>query len=131
MAYIWRVVGGKCRPDTARSEVMNVDAVTCAFCRGWGRDRSWPHSRCRVCGGSEQVRVRPPVLGCAFCRGEGRAPWSKNTCPVCQGVGVVSVRPPIQRCDRCGGTGHNRSDRLYCIECRGHGVVGAIMSLTR
>jgi len=131
MAYAWRVVGGiKRGPDMAHG-LKNVDAVTCAFCRGSGRDRRWPNSHCRVCGGREQVSVRPPVLGCAFCRGEGRAPWSENTCPVCQGVGVVSVRPPIQRCDRCGGTGHNRSDRLYCIECRGYGVVRAIMSLTR
>ena len=97
MAYTWSVVGGKRRPDTVWSEVMNVDAVTCAFCRGWGRDRSWSHSRCQVYGSSGQVRVRPPIQRCDRCGGTGHNRSNRLYCIECRGSGVVRAITSLTR----------------------------------
>ena len=58
MAYAWRVVGGIRRgPDMAHG-LKNVDAVTCAFCRGSGRDRRWQRAGQGAATGS-RLRLLP------------------------------------------------------------------------
>ena len=125
--YVWQLLGQSNEGMGIRGAIpkpLHVDSVDCAFCRGTGEDRN-SHQRCRICGGSGRVNVRPPVVTCAFCRGNGQTPWGDMTCPVCRGAGAVSVREPIERCPQCRGSGKNPKGRLYCATCRGSGVVTA------
>ncbi|MDP4013246.1 MAG: hypothetical protein U0990_03595 [Candidatus Nanopelagicales bacterium] len=100
--------------------------LICAFCKGQGLDPfdiMSASSVCEVCGGSGNVRVRPPRAGCAFCSGSGVQPGKRLTCGACGGKGAQTVREPVIECDRCSATGREpASPLLYCVKCHGVGL---------
>lgn len=104
-----------------------MGVITCAFCRGKGRDPFKLLSElatCQVCGGTGEVDVREPAIGCAYCKGTGVYPHgARITCIVCNGKGMVTVEGTPDECLKCGGTGQEVDSGLPCIECRGKGVV--------
>ncbi len=100
------------------------EELTCAFCRGRGKDPfaiMSSLSACCVCGGSGKVRVQTPYAPCAHCQGSGAI--KTLTCTTCGGKGVVS-RPagPMVSCPQCRGTGDDASaPAMACLKCRGTG----------
>jgi len=98
-----------------------VDSVPCAYCRGTGIDRKFGNtSRCPVCSGRGQIKVKPPVVTCLRCRGSGREGGDLG-CLACRGTGVVSLRKDAATCPRCNGTGEDGV--FYCSVCKGQGIV--------
>jgi len=105
--------------------------VTCAFCKGTGKDPFGVMSHlatCQVCGGRGEVRVHPPTATCKFCKGRGVEPYSSNrlTCSACKGKGVVTAIENGVPCPECGGSGIyplQRTMAFACAKCGGQGVV--------
>ena len=104
-------------------------SVTCAFCKGTGKDPFGllsPLSSCQVCGGKGEVRIRGPAVKCAFCKGSGMQPNStdKLHCMACGGKGWVTTIEPSVECPDCNGTGLYHGDcRRHCPRCNGQGIV--------
>ena len=67
--------------------------ITCAFCKGTGKDPFNLLSElatCQVCLGAGKVEIDEPAIKCAFCKGTGVYPCSSRvTCTVCNGKGMV------------------------------------------
>lgn len=114
-----------------KSEHLSLDPavfeeLTCAFCRGRGRDPfdiMSSLSTCCVCGGSGKVRVQAPAIACAHCRGTGAV--KTLTCTTCGGKGAVH-RPslPTVLCPVCQGSGDDASaPAMDCLQCRGTGRI--------
>ena len=83
-------------------------AITCAFCRGRGRDRFGilsHFSTCCVCGGKGTVRVGVPHVPCSFCRSTGVYPLSRLTRTACGGTGVQPAARLTRACPNCLGRG--------------------------
>ena len=107
---------------------MAANVVTCAFCKGSGKD---PFgllsglSRCQVCGGSGSVTIGEPFVTCAFCNGKGRQRHQRLTCTACGGKGMIAIRQPAEKCPHCQGTGAEPPDQdfLPCVLCKGAGVI--------
>src|SRR3990172_3635615 len=82
--------------------------ITCAFCRGTGRD---PFallselSTCQVCRGLGRVELAEPAIECAFCGGSGVHRDQRLTCIVCGGRGMVTIEKGSQPCLHCSGKG--------------------------
>lgn len=114
----------------AVTETERVD-VSCAFCRGTGKDPFGimsPLATCQVCAGTGQRSVQPPTARCAFCRGTGVHPGSRMTCTSCAGVGRVEMPADAVTCPGCGGSGRAADYRwpdspLSCGLCHGKGFV--------
>lgn len=101
--------------------------ITCAFCRGKGRD---PFkllselSTCQVCGGTGKVEIEEPAIKCAYCKGTGVYPHgARITCTVCNGRGMITVKGACDECLKCRGAGQEAGSGLPCIECDGRGIV--------
>ncbi len=104
-----------------------MNEITCAFCRGQGKD---PFnllselSTCQVCGGTGKVEVEEPAIKCAFCKATGVYPRNARvTCTVCNGKGMVTVKGATEECPKCKGTATTFDSGLPCIKCGGKGVV--------
>ena len=125
--------------------------ITCAFCKGTGKDPFCllsERSACQVCGGAGVVAIMEPAIPCAFCRGTGVHPHgARVTCTVCNGKGKVSVstglsgvasqrftvktegasapggKGAMEACSKCKGTGMGTDSGLPCLTCGGKGVV--------
>ena len=116
----------------------NYVEVTCAFCKGKGRDPfeiMSPLATCQVCGGAGHHFLRPPVARCAFCGGTGVHPHSRNTCTACDGVGTVEIPADAVSCPCCEGSGRAADyiwpdSPLSCGCCHGKGVVSALKAET-
>lgn len=100
--------------------------VSCAFCRGAGKDPFgiMSHlSTCSVCQG--KCRVVVPALRdrCAHCNGTGAI--KTFTCTTCHGKGVLApLGGPTKSCPSCAGTGDDLSARgMNCLTCRGRGKI--------
>jgi len=106
---------------------MNKKVITCAFCRGEGKDQFGVLSQisiCQVCGGTGKVEVTEPAIVCAFCNGTGIYPHNgRITCTVCNGKGMVTIEQNVTKCLRCGGRAREFESGLPCIKCGGKGVV--------
>ena len=104
-----------------------MSLITCAFCKGTGKDPFNLLSElavCQVCGGKGKVEVKEPAIECAYCEGTGVYPHgSRLTCTVCNGKGMVTVIGATEKCPRCKGTGMEIESGLPCIKCRGKGVL--------
>lgn len=76
------------------AEAVNLVPVTCAFCKGTGRDPYGlsPLSNCVVCGGRKTVLVREPYETCGACAGTGLYFRSHLYCWPCRGKGVVLMK---------------------------------------
>jgi len=71
---------------------VSLAEVTCAFCKGTGKDPFHlmsALSNCPACGGRKTQRVREPYETCGPCAGTGRYFNSKMYCWTCRGSGVV------------------------------------------
>ena len=111
---------GKLRSKRLRKKQF-VDSVPCAYCRGTGVDPKYGEtSKCPVCNGRGQIKVKPPVVTCLKCAGSGREAGDLS-CLACRGTGVVSVRNEAAPCPRCNGTGEEGI--FYCTLCKGQGIV--------
>jgi len=99
--------------------------ITCAFCKGKGKDPFdllSEHSACQVCGGAGKVAIIEPAISCAFCRGTGVHPHgARVTCTVCNGKGMVTVKCATEACAKCKGTGMATDSGLPCVACGGKG----------
>ena len=121
-------------PEVSTQQQKN-GTVTCAFCRGTGKDRYGSLSAlsdCQVCKGRGEIQVKGPIAPCAFCKGTGMQPNTTDRlhCLVCGGTGqVAAVNNPVQ-CPDCDGTGRytvrtfrgKRYLRQYCLKCKGQRV---------
>ncbi len=99
--------------------------ITCAFCKGKGKDPFGimsPLSVCQVCTGTGKVTVPTPRATCVFCKGTGVYFDERVTCTVCGGKGSVTVPKGAKKCPACKGTG-KAPDGLPCLTCKGKGVV--------
>ena len=88
---VWRKRRGFSPPP----EELKWAELTCAFCRGRGKDPFMvpTHlSNCQVCHGRGMVRVVEPYETCSACQGTGVYFDSRNYCLPCHGKGVVAVR---------------------------------------
>jgi len=111
--------------------------ITCAFCKGIGKDPFGllsEHSVCQVCGGTGEVAIIEPAIKCAFCHGTGVYPHGvRVTCTICNGKGMVTVstgggsvcggKSAMKTCFKCKGTGMATDSGLPCTTCVGKGMV--------
>lgn len=103
-----------------------MSEITCAFCKGKGKDPFGLLSRlaaCQVCGGTGKIKVDEPMVECAFCKGSGIHPHTRVTCSACRGKGSSACRGHKKECPNCGGTGYPVDGNLPCSVCRGKGVI--------
>lgn len=66
--------------------------VTCAFCKGTGKDQFDLLSElatCQVCNGEGKVFVQDPITKCPDCSGTGIYQGTRNTCTTCNGRGSI------------------------------------------
>lgn len=106
--------------------MTKLSTLTCAFCKGKGKDPFEIMSKeatCQVCGGRRKVTVVEPYVPCAHCQASGVSPGSRNVCTSCNGRGAVSVADGKKVCTECGGSGKERESNLACLICSGKGVV--------
>ena len=91
----WR----KARRTPVAETELNLVEITCAFCKGTGRDPFHVMSslsNCPVCNGRKTVRVREPYETCGACEGTGRYFNSKMYCWTCKGKGVIPIKQEAQ-----------------------------------
>jgi len=103
-----------------------MKVITCAFCKGRGRDPFDLLSElsiCQVCGGTGKVEVEEPAIKCVFCKTTGVYPNTRLSCTVCSGKGMATVKGATKECPTCKGTGSTIDSGLPCLECGGKGVV--------
>jgi len=104
-----------------------VSEITCAFCKGKGKDPFDLLSElaiCQVCGGRGKVEVKEPAIKCVYCKGSGVYHNTRITCTVCNGKGVVTApKGATDQCVECGGTGRAIDSAMPCLKCKGKGVV--------
>jgi len=96
-----------------------MSIVTCAFCKGTGRDPFnllSEFGNCQVCGGIGKVEVIEPVIKGTFCKGSGVYPHSRVTCTVCNGRGMVAIKGTPKECFKCKGTGQTIDSNIPCIK---------------
>ena len=99
----------KARRGAKPAPQVNLTEVTCAFCKGKGKDPFHlmsALSNCPACGGRKTVRVREPHETCGACEGTGRYANSKMYCWTCHGKGVVPSKKaprPSVAARRSGG----------------------------
>ena len=101
--------------------------ITCAFCKGKGKDPFDLLSElaaCQVCSGTGKVKVEGPAIKCAFCRGTGVYHDTRVTCTICNGKGMVTApKGPTDQCPDCNGAGATRDSGMPCLKCKGKGIV--------
>ena len=100
--------------------------IQCPFCRGEGVDPFGVMSaisRCPVCLGKKELKMREPLRECAFCGATGVHPHTRMTCTACQGRGAVTLKGPVETCPACQGSGASDHDGMPCTQCQGLGVV--------
>lgn len=104
-----------------------LDRITCAFCKGKGKDPFGLLSRdsiCQVCNGLCEHLIVKPHVECAYCHGSGVEFGTRNTCLSCGGRGRISTSKEHELCDLCRGRGMEQDTGLGCLRCKGAGVVG-------
>jgi DnaJ-class molecular chaperone len=115
------------------NSTAQTERVTCAFCKGKGKDPFnllSPLSTCQICGGLGHHILESPIARCAYCRGSGVHPFSRMTCTTCRGVGSITVPVNAIPCPGCGGSGQESDHKFFdsvlsCTVCRGKGMVAA------
>lgn len=101
-----------------------VEKITCAFCRGLGRDPFETVATCPVCHGMKEHYILKPFSDCAYCKGTGIEFGTQGTCLSCHGRGKVSHhRGKLKICKECRGTGMEHESGLTCAKCHGSGVI--------
>lgn len=100
--------------------------VSCAFCRGAGKDPFGimsALSTCSVCRGKGCVTVPKLNECCAHCKGSGAI--KTFTCTTCMGKGLLAaLKGSTENCPECGGSGDDFSvGAMACLTCRGRGKI--------
>ncbi|MBU4350805.1 hypothetical protein KKD19_06395 [Patescibacteria group bacterium] len=76
-----------------KRKTMKIKEITCAFCKGAGKDPFGVPSKlstCQVCFGRGKITlVDQPHETCTACRGTGIFAHHRLPCSVCKGKGVV------------------------------------------
>lgn len=76
-----------------RKKVIKFEEVTCAFCKGKGKDPFEIPSKisnCQVCKGKGQISIADiPHETCGACKGTGIFEHHRLPCSVCKGKGMV------------------------------------------
>ena len=104
----------------------NAKTLTCAFCKGKGKDPFEVPSKlsnCQVCIGRGTVRVVEPVETCPYCKGKGIFFHHRMPCAVCGGKGSVTKIKGEKRCEKCAGDGKDPDSGLPCSSCYGLGAI--------
>jgi DnaJ-class molecular chaperone len=84
------------RRKSAETILPEMERITCAFCKGKGKDPFKllsPLSNCPVCNGYKTVYVIAPYETCPACEGTGVYYRSRLFCWNCHGKGVAHIRP--------------------------------------
>ncbi len=104
-----------------------VEKITCAFCKGEGKDPFGimsPTAICSVCHGLKEHYILKPYSTCAYCKGTGIEQGTRNPCLSCHGRGQVSHHEgKLSICPTCRGSGMTHGTELTCRECNGSGVI--------
>jgi DnaJ-class molecular chaperone len=75
--------------DQADTIETKRQRVSCAYCKGNGRDPYEP-GPCYMCHGSGELTLNfDNPVACRYCRGSARDPYEPGPCHVCEGVGFV------------------------------------------
>lgn len=104
----------------------NAKTLTCAFCKGKGKDPFEVPSKlsnCQVCIGRGTVQVVEPVETCHYCKGKGLFFHHRMPCAVCGGKGSVTKIKGEKRCEKCAGDGKDQDSGLPCSSCYGLGAI--------
>lgn len=106
---------------------QTTQLLTCAYCRGTGRDRFGvlsSLSTCAICGGKGKNPFPAQVVPCAYCQGTGASPiGARNPCLACRGKGFHPGSETMQNCPDCQGRGSLGESHFYCRRCRGAGQI--------
>ena len=100
--------------------------ITCAFCKGKGKDPFEILSKlsnCQVCIGRGTVQVVEPVETCPYCKGKGLFFHHRMPCAVCGGKGSVTKIKGEKRSEKCEGDGKNPDSGLPSSSCYGLGAI--------
>lgn len=119
-------VSGRDERETSQKNMSKIKTVTCAFCKGKGKDPfeiMSSKATCQVCGGRGKVMIVEPYVPCAHCQATGVSPGSRNVCTACGGRGVISATGGKEVCPECQGSGKAKESDLPCLICRGKGVI--------
>lgn len=101
-----------------------VEQISCAFCKGAGKDPFETVSVCPVCHGMKEHYILKPFSTCAYCKGTGIEFGTQNTCLSCHGRGKVSNHKGKRKiCNVCCGSGMDHETGLTCKTCHGSGFV--------
>lgn len=106
--------------------IGNFEKITCAFCKGKGKDPFGVPSKlsnCQVCNGRGTAQVVKPVEPCPYCKGKGIFFYHRMPCTVCGGKGSVTKIKGEKRCAKCTGKGQNQESGLPCSTCDGLGAI--------
>lgn len=78
---------------TRKKNSWSYKTITCAFCKGKGRDPFGVPSKlsaCQVCLGKGNITIADiPHQTCTACRGTGIFAHHRLSCSVCKGRGVM------------------------------------------
>ena len=111
---------------TRKKISMSYKTITCAFCKGKGKDPFEVPSKlsnCQVCIGRGTVQVVEPVETCPYCKGKGIFFHHRMPCAVCGGKGAVTKIKGEKRCAKCQGDGKDPDSDLPCSSCYGLGAI--------
>ena len=100
--------------------------ITCAFCKGTGKDPFGVPSKlsnCQVCAGRGTVMVLTPAETCPYCKGTGVFFQHRLPCPLCGGKGAVYKIKGVKRCAKCKGGSVDQDNKLPCSNCYGLGMI--------
>lgn len=104
----------------------NHTKITCAFCKGKGKDPFGVLSKlsnCQVCLGRGRMSLQKPVEKCFACKGTGLFAHHRLPCSVCRGVGFVTKIRGEKRCEKCSGDGVEVESGLPCSSCYNLGAI--------
>lgn len=108
--------GNKVVKMQARSISIRGTLVTCAFCKGTGRDPFGIPSKlstCQVCTGRKKNSLLAPFEECPACAGTGVYQHHRLPCAVCHGRGRL---PQIVGKDRRSGCTPEHSEVMLDIQ---------------
>ncbi|MBU3965740.1 hypothetical protein KKG29_01200 [Patescibacteria group bacterium] len=111
---------------TTKKSACNYRTITCAFCKGKGKDPFEVPSKlsnCQVCNGRGRAQVIEPVEICPYCKGSGIFFNHRMPCAVCGGRGAVTKIKGEKRCAKCKGDGREQGSDLPCASCYGLGAI--------
>lgn len=112
----------------------NFKKITCAFCKGKGRDPFEVPSKlsnCQVCIGRGVVQVVEPVEICPACAGTGIYKHHRLLCAVCKGKGQLHYILGKDRTYGCKPENKEMLDIETGLPCIGAYNLGSIKKIEK